>query len=225
MSAKKQPEPFNNPFSKLAPPAKKAPKSKAPPPPARPAPPPRKGKTSEEEDAALFLESVGVVERVKQVTTRVAPPPPRTAAQLAMPSEEAESLARLAELVSGDEEFTVADDSAFVEGFVRGFDERVMKKLRAGEFSSQGKLDLHGLRSDAAKLATENFIQKARVAGNRCVLIVTGKGLHSEDQLPVLKSGLQGWLTRGRCARQVLAFCSARPKDGGAGAVYVLLRR
>jgi DNA-nicking Smr family endonuclease len=224
MSAKKQPEPFNNPFSKLAPPAKKEAKSKAPPPPARPAPA-RKVKTSDEEDRALFLESVGVVERVKQVKTRVEPPKPRTAAQLAMPTEEAESLARLAELVSDDEAFTVADESSSVEGFVRGFDERVMKKLRAGEFSSQGTLDLHGLRSEAAKLATENFIQKSRVAGHRCVLIVTGKGLHSEDQLPVLKSGLQGWLTRGRCARQVLAFCSARPKDGGAGAVYVLLRR
>ena len=57
------------------------------------------------------------------------------------------------------------------------------------------------------------------------MLVVTGRGLHSKDSIPVLKAGVQGWLTHGRAARQVLGFCSARPKDGGAGALYVLLRR
>ena len=57
------------------------------------------------------------------------------------------------------------------------------------------------------------------------MLVVTGRGLHSKDQLPVLKEGVQQWLTRGRATKQVLGFCTARPKDGGAGAVYVLLRR
>jgi DNA-nicking Smr family endonuclease len=100
-----------------------------------------------------------------------------------------------------------------------------MRKLRAGDFSVQAQLDLHGLTREAAKPAVEAFVNKARITGHRCVLLVTGRGLNSVDQVPVLKEGVQQWLTRGRAAKQVLGFCSARPKDGGAGAVYVLLRR
>ena len=57
------------------------------------------------------------------------------------------------------------------------------------------------------------------------MLIVHGRGLHSKDQIPVLKDALRSWLERGPVARAVLAFTTARPHDGGAGAVYVLLRR
>jgi DNA-nicking Smr family endonuclease len=56
------------------------------------------------------------------------------------------------------------------------------------------------------------------------VLIVHGRGLGSKDNIPVLKEKLQAWLTRGAIGRHVLAFTSARPWDGGTGAVYVLLR-
>lgn len=223
MSSKK-PEPFNNPFAKLKPATSKAEQKaaakKAVPPPPPPAAP--KKRTSDEEDAALFLESVGAVAPVKRMTAPSAPAV--VAAQANNRTEEAESLARLAELVAGDEQFEVADDGAFIEGSIRGFDERVLRKLRAGDFSPEAQLDLHGRKADEAKLATEAFIQKSRVAGLRCVLIVTGKGLNSPGE-PVLKTNLPSWLTRGRCARQVLAFCSARAKDGGDGAVYVMLRR
>jgi len=64
-----------------------------------------------------------------------------------------------------------------------------------------------------------------RNAGKRSVLVVHGRGLHSKDQLPVLKDALRTWLSTARFARHVLAFATARPADGGAGAVYVLLRR
>jgi DNA-nicking Smr family endonuclease len=56
------------------------------------------------------------------------------------------------------------------------------------------------------------------------VLIVHGRGLGSKDNVPVLKEKLTAWLTRGAIGRHVLAFTSARPWDGGTGAVYVLLR-
>jgi DNA-nicking Smr family endonuclease len=218
---KKREQPFNNPFGHL----KLAPKPEAP----RPAPPPAPRRQEKpralDAEAALFLEAVGEVAPVRTTKTRVEPPPPPSAAQLRAPSEEAESLARLAELVSGDVEFDIADETEFIEAAVRGFDERVMRKLRAGEFERQAQLDLHGLTREQARPALEAFIQQARIAGHRCVLVVTGRGLHSEDQVPVLRAGVQQWLTRGRTSRQVLALCSARPKDGGAGAVYVLLRR
>ena len=62
--------------------------------------------------------------------------------------------------------------------------------------------------------------------GHRCVLIVHGRGHNSKDHTPVLKERLKSWLARGAAARKVvLAFTTARPCDGGAGALYVLLRR
>jgi DNA-nicking Smr family endonuclease len=78
---------------------------------------------------------------------------------------------------------------------------------------------------EEARDAVEQFITKARKDKHRCVLIVHGRGHNSKDNIPVLKGLLKSWLERGRVAKSVLAFCSARPHDGGAGAMYVLLRR
>jgi DNA-nicking Smr family endonuclease len=78
---------------------------------------------------------------------------------------------------------------------------------------------------EEAKRTVEAFLRSSRNAGKRCVLVVHGRGLHSKDQLPVLKDALRTWLSTARFARHVLAFATARPSDGGAGAIYVLLRR
>lgn len=217
----KKPEPFNNPFERLKALQQPTAAAKAAPPP----PPREKKRTTDEEDAALFLQHVGEVAPVRSKKTLAAPKEPPRAEDLAIPTEEAESLARLAELVSGEGPFDLADSDEFVQGTIQGLDPGVLRKLRAGEFSAQAHLDLHGLTQAEARPALEQFITQARVAGHRCVLVVTGRGLHSADQLPVLKASVQAWLTRGRPSKQVLAFCSARPQDGGAGAVYVLLRR
>ena len=219
---KKKETPFNNPFAAVKLEQPEPAKAKAPPPP--PAAKKEKEKPLDEE-SALFLEAIGEVAPVRTVKARVGPPEPPTAAQLRAPNEEAESLARLAELVSAQGEFDLVDSNTFIEGSVQGFDEGVMRKLRAGEFSTQATLDLHGFTREQAKSELERFIQNARIAGHRCVRVVTGRGLNSEDQVPVLKAGVQQWLIRGRVSKQVLGFCTAKPKDGGAGAVYVLLRR
>lgn len=216
----KKPEPFNNPFAKV-----KLEQPKKPEPAKAPPPPKADKRKPADDDAALFLEMVGEVAPVKVKAERVPPKEPPSADQLRIPSEEAESLARLAELVSGEGAFDLADSDEFIEGSVQGFDERVLRKLRRGEFSHRAHLDLHGLTKEEAKPRLEKFISDARIAGHRCVLVVTGRGLHSKDSIPVLKQSVQAWLTHGRTAKQVLAFCSARPEDGGAGAVYVLLRR
>lgn len=219
---KKKETPFNNPFTGVKLKAPETAKVAAPPPP----PPKAKSKPQPlDEESAMFLEAVGAVGPVRQVKERAGPPEPPSAAQLKRPNEEAESLARLAELVSDGGEFELSDSDDFVEGSVRGFDQGVIRKLRAGDFTTQATLDLHGLTREGAKPALEAFIQKSRIAGHRCVLVVTGRGLNSIDQIPVLKKGAQEWLTHGRVARQVLCFCSAKPKDGGTGALYVLLRR
>ena len=128
-------------------------------------------------------------------------------------------------MVDGELPFDLADTDEFIEGCTRGLDPRVMKRLKRGEFSVQSHLDLHGLLKDAAKLELEKFISAARAAGKRCVLVVHGRGLHSKDQVPVLKEALKGWMHTARFSRHVLAFTTARPHDGGAGAVYVLLKK
>jgi DNA-nicking Smr family endonuclease len=155
---------------------------------------------------------------------RAAPPPPPG------PPEEAwhpdlEAIDALRALVAGDAPFDLSDSDEFIEGRVQGLDPGVVRKLRRGEFSVQGHLDLHGMTREEAKGAVDAYLRSARSAGKRCVLLVHGRGLHSKEQLPVLKDALRTWLATARFGRHVLAFATARPADGGAGAIYVLLRR
>lgn len=96
----------------------------------------------------------------------------------------------------------------------------VSARLRAGHWSIQRQLDLHGLRIDEARQALGEFIRHAHKAGIRCVRVVHGKGLGSPGKAPVLKSRVQRWLVQ---KNEVLAFVQARPVDGGAGALLVLL--
>lgn len=101
-----------------------------------------------------------------------------------------------------------------------GVQDATVRKLRRGQYSVGAELDLHGLRSDAARVALVEFLQSAHQRHLRCVRVIHGKGYRSGPQGPVLKQKLNGWL---RQRNDVIAFCSARPADGGTGAVYVLL--
>jgi DNA-nicking Smr family endonuclease len=96
----------------------------------------------------------------------------------------------------------------------------VLRKLRRGGWSIQGQLDLHGLRREDARQALSQFIKDANKMGWRCVRVVHGKGLGSPGKAPVLKGKVQGWLIQ---KQEVLAFVQARPAQGGAGALVVLL--
>ncbi|MBK7718778.1 MAG: Smr/MutS family protein [Simplicispira sp.] len=96
----------------------------------------------------------------------------------------------------------------------------VTARLRAGHWSIQRQLDLHGLRVDDAREALGEFIRHAHKAGLRCVRVVHGKGLGSPGKTPVLKGRVQRWLAQ---KNEVLAFVQARPAEGGAGALVVLL--
>ncbi len=224
-----KPKPFHNPFRglKLKPaepePPKAAPK-KAPPPPPRvqhgAARPP-----AEEDEGALFRELIGEVEPVRGGPQIIPPPPPPPAERRRIIDEEEEALDVLCELVAGSGPFDVADSDEYIEGAVAGLDNRILRRLRRGDYAVQAHLDLHGLTRSEAKEALVGFVDQSCYRGYRCVLVVHGRGLHSKDQIPVLKESVQGWLSRGAIAQRVLAFTTARPHDGGAGAVYVLLRR
>jgi len=103
-----------------------------------------------------------------------------------------------------------------------GVPETLLRKLRRGHFSVDAELDLHGLTSPQARSALREFIAYELTRGARCVRIIHGKGLGSGPRGPVLKNVVNIWLRR---ADAVVAFGSARPLDGGSGAVYVLLTR
>jgi DNA-nicking Smr family endonuclease len=172
----------------------------------------------------LFRSAVGEVTPVTK-GPRIAAAAPRPPGGLRVRTEDDEVIEQLALLVGGSGHFDLADSDEFIEGAITGLDRRIVARLRAGEYAIQSHLDLHGMVRSEAKPALERFILSSRRAGKRCVLIVHGRGLHSKDQIPVLKESVQVWLSRGRIAREVIAFATARPHDGGTGAVYVLLRR
>ena len=96
----------------------------------------------------------------------------------------------------------------------------VTRKLRRGDWSIQRQLDLHGLRRDDAREVLSLFIREAHRHGIRCVRVIHGKGLGSPGKAPILKSRVHSWLVQ---KTEVLAFVQAKPADGGAGALVVLL--
>lgn len=102
-----------------------------------------------------------------------------------------------------------------------GIGPEVLRRLRRGEWAIQAHIDLHGHRVEEARHALVLFLKHALKNGLRCVRVVHGKGLGSRDKVPVLKGKVRGWLVQ---REDVIAFCQARPIDGGSGALVVLLR-
>jgi DNA-nicking Smr family endonuclease len=97
----------------------------------------------------------------------------------------------------------------------------VTQRLRRGDWTVQRQIDLHGLRTDEAREALGAFLRECRNTGLRCLRVIHGKGLGSPGKTPVLKGRVQSWLIQ---KNEVLAFVQARPTQGGAGALVVLLR-
>ncbi len=100
--------------------------------------------------------------------------------------------------------------------------ERTFRRLRRGRFRIEDETDLHGLTAAQARTHLREFIVESAARGHGCVRVIHGKGLRSGPRGPVLKTHVQRWLAQWD---EVLAFVSARARDGGSGAVYVLLRR
>ena len=220
--------PFHAPFEGLGKVVRPAPKAPAvrPTPAAKPkqATAERGGVVVAEPDEVSFADAMADVRRLRS-DARVDAPAPAAHATRTVIDEESEALAVLSDLVAGNGDFDISDSTEYVEGAVVGFDPRVMKRLRRGEFAYQAMLDLHGMSAAAARVEVERFILRSLAEGHREVLIVHGRGRNSKDNVPVLKERLKSWLARGRIGRSILAFTSARPADGGTGALYVLLRR
>lgn len=201
------------------------PRPKAPPVPVtKPAPEPPRLTEREAtlDDETLFRAQMAGVNPLHVgpdiVPLEARPTPPRR-------SEADEVMGDLRRLVSGDDPFWFAESDESIEAAVHDIDPRVLKKLKAGALIVEARLDLHGYTAADARVVMDRFVEESVAQQRRVVCVVTGRGLHSKDGVPVLKERIKAWLTRSRLALHVLAFVSARPSDGGVGAVYVLLRR
>ncbi|MBE88155.1 MAG: DNA mismatch repair protein MutS [Rhodospirillaceae bacterium] len=109
-------------------------------------------------------------------------------------------------------------------GSVAGLDKRSGERLRRGKLPIEARIDLHGMNQTEAHRALINFIDRQQAAGKRCVSIITGKGTY-RGGAGILREAVPRWLNEPSIRRHILAFSHAQPKDGGTGALYVLLRR
>lgn len=130
-----------------------------------------------------------------------------------------------AALLGESVEFDLEYSHEYISAQIKGLDLKTIRKLKAGQFSVQDHLDLHGMYADQAKIAVCEFLRRAYLEGHRCVLIIPGRGKNSPLGRGVLRQELSSWLTQAPLKRVVLAFTTALPKHGGAGAIYLLLRQ
>ncbi len=169
------------------------------------------------EDSDLFRQSIGKVKVVKNdawLLRADAKPKPKPIPRIET-IEFSEKLQEHRDIVT--DKLSAEDTFSFLSP---GLQKNVLKKLRQGYFGADAQLDLHGLTSSQAKQQVLHFLHLCVEDGCRCVHIIHGKGYRSENDFPVLKNHLNLWL---RQHNDVQAFCSASAKDGGAGAVIVLL--
>lgn len=168
------------------------------------------------EERDLFRQSIGKVRPVKSdkvLFSQEIKPRPLPKASLVNVEE------HLTGTLDADIEKVSLEDTL---GFLApGLQKNVLKKLRRGHFGLDAEIDLHGLTSNEARRQLLIFLHTCVEDGCRCVHIIHGKGYRSPDNHPILKNNLNLWL---RQHKDVQAFCSASPKDGGAGAVFVLLQ-
>jgi DNA-nicking Smr family endonuclease len=171
------------------------------------------------EDHALFRASVeGVTPLPPQQVIPHAPPAP--APRLRRQDEEATPLIdNMLSDALAPTELESGEELLFSRS---GLQHNVLRKLRRGHYHLDAELDLHGLRVEEARQALSHFLHHCLQEKRQCVRIIHGKGHSSQQNLPVLKVKVNHWL---RQRSEVLAFCSARPADGGSGAIYVLLKR
>lgn len=127
--------------------------------------------------------------------------------------------------LAAEEHFDVRFSDRYIRARAAGVSRETLAKLERGEFAVRSHVDLHGMPLDDARLAVDEFISKCQRRGERCVLVITGKGQNSPHQVGVLREQIPQWLARGPSSRCVLAFVTARPCDGGEGALYALLRQ
>ncbi len=121
-----------------------------------------------------------------------------------------------------DAEVPLLDAHYILEWQGPGVQHGVFRKLKQGAYEPEARLDLHRMTVERARQEVFSFISEAQALSLRSLIIVHGKGFSSRAEGAVLKSYLNVWLPQ---LGTVIAYCSAQPRHGGVGAVYVLLKK
>ena len=172
-----------------------------------------------EAESQLFERAVGAVKRLPESALALQP---KVQIAPVAKQRQMDEAAVLRDALSDEFDASTLLDTDEMLSFRRpGIGRDVTHKLRKGDWSIQGEVDLHGLRSEEARVALAEFIRHAHRQGLRCLRVVHGKGLGSPGKTPVLKSKVHSWLVQ---KNQVMAFVQAKPAEGGAGALVVLLK-
>ncbi|HET6545202.1 MAG TPA: Smr/MutS family protein [Rhodanobacteraceae bacterium] len=178
----------------------------------------RRNEASEDE-RRLFREAIGEVRPLAAVP----PAAPRTGRPAAEPTQFLQDEANVTrELLTHDIDPALIEFGEEIHYLKTGQSSRLLTRLRRGQFSVRAEIDLHQMSIAVAREAIRGFLDECRREGELCVRIVHGKGLRSRANGPVLKGLTQAMLRR---RDDVLAYASARPAQGGTGAVIVLLQR
>ncbi len=244
MSSKKKP-PASGPFEALralkedlkkreeeAAPAKK--KSPSQPPPPRRAPEATPAPSTPEDDAMVMHRLFAGVQPLDRSRGRLSKQPIERTPNIERLTKQAAEAAHvdadavhehLRTLVEGRQRFEVEDDGQRVEGRRVDLPLDALRRLRRGLMPIDARIDLHGMSAQQARTQLELFLRTTRLRGERCVLVIHGKGEHSPQGAGVLRGEIGAWLSQSAASEHVAAFATARSGDGGEGAVYVLLRR
>lgn len=166
-------------------------------------------------DAALFRQAMADVRPLKKSHLRVTAPVSRKRTSR-VPAKES------LPLTVHIDDVTILNPEELLSFARSGIASKVMRELRGGKASISATLDLHGLTAIEAQHDLHRFLNQCLADGHQHIRIIHGKGRGTKDAPPILKSIVNHWL---REQPEVLAFCSAPPREGGAGAALVLLKR
>ncbi len=185
---------------------------------------PRKPKPDPDGDDARLWQAVtqGVTPMRKREPSATPPPPPEP--KPPPKAEKSPKPARAAPAKPPPEPWRPPELPPLAPGQAAGVDKRTAQRLKRGQLAIEATLDLHKHTQAQAREALDAFLAQAQDRGARCVLVITGKGRAGEAG-GVLRANVPRWLNQPPNRARVLAIAEAQPKHGGAGALYVLLRR
>lgn len=170
-----------------------------------------------DDDARLFREAIGDVKPIDPVEPAPSAPKPEPL-PLMFEADEAAVPGELLDMAFDPGLLEVGEELSYLRD---GYPPKLLRQLKRGQYSIQDEIDLHQMNAATAQACITDFLAEAKHRGIRCVRIVHGKGLRSRAAGPVLKVLTDRMLRR---RDDVVAFASARPMQGGTGAVVVLLK-
>ena len=180
-----------------------------------------------DEDKQLFRDAVAHVkplkttERIEKITDNTKKIVPNESTLEHAPIKSHDTLSEENTLFSFDINQPDIDGDDVISFSHTGLQHKSFSKLKQGKLTIEATLDLHEHTSDEALQKTNQFLIRCQNRGFKTVCIIHGKGHFSVDQKPILKNLLNNYLRGHTC---VLAFHSAKNKQGGTGAMIVMIR-